>query len=894
MGLPGVVPALAYLTASNRKGLGDHVPEFESGTLDAAGKDVVVVGGGDTAMDCVRTAVRQGARSVKCLYRRDRGNMPGSVREVQHAEEEGVEFVWLSAPEAFLGDDGVNGVRAVRMRLGLPDATGRQAPEPVPGSGFRLAADLVVNALGFDPEDLGGMFGEPRLKLSRWGTVTIDWDTMMTSLPGVFAGGDIVRGASLVVWGVRDGRDAAAGIHRFLAGEAADERPALALRILTEAAMADFLESGDEFLTAYAANVERLRAAGADDLELERDGCGVGCVVAIDGKPRREVVVKGIEALKAVWHRGAVDADGKTGDGAGIHVQIPQDFFREQIKGAVDTETKARGRHGVPAAQQLRAQERAGRMVESEILRFGYAIHGWRQVPVDTSVLGEKARRPGPRSSRSSSATRSGVDEDAFERDLYVIRRRIEKPALADNITDFYICSLSCRSVIYKGMFLAEQLAVFYPDLQGRALRLELRASTTSATRPTRFPTWKLAQPFRVLAHNGEINTLQGNVNWMRSHETRMASEVFGPYIDDMKPVIQPGGSDSAALDNVFEVLVRAGRQLPMVKTLLIPEAWSHRTTMPAGAPRPVQLLQLRDGAVGRPGRALRHRRPLGHGRHGPQRPAPDALRPHRRRPADRRLRGRHGAARGDRRASRRAASGPAQMIAVDLAEGALYRDREIKDYLAAPQALRQVGREHHGRRRTMRPSGRRAAPTRPRGAAPPPARRRHHHGGPGADPPPHGARTARRRSARWATTRRWPCSPSSTAACTTSSGRTSARSPTRRSTRLRETARDEPARPGSAISATSSTRTRASAGCSQLESPVLTTAEFEAMRGYMGEQRAPRSTAPSTGATAARCARATRSTASAARPRTRCAAAAVHVILSDEHVSGRAARRCR
>jgi glutamate synthase (NADPH) small chain len=229
VGLPGVVPALAYLTASNRKGLGDHVPEFESGTLDASGKDVVVVGGGDTAMDCVRTAVRQGAKSVKCLYRRDRGNMPGSVREVQHAEEEGVEFVWLSAPEAFLGDDCVNGVRAVRMRLGLPDATGRQAPEPVPGSGFRLAADLVVNALGFDPEDLGGMFGEPRLKLSRWGTVTIDWDTMMTSLPGVFAGGDIVRGASLVVWGVRDGRDAAAGIHRFLAGEAADERPALAL-----------------------------------------------------------------------------------------------------------------------------------------------------------------------------------------------------------------------------------------------------------------------------------------------------------------------------------------------------------------------------------------------------------------------------------------------------------------------------------------------------------------------------------------------------------------------------------------------------------------------------------------------------------------------------------------
>jgi glutamate synthase (NADPH/NADH) small chain len=229
VGLPGVVPALAYLTASNRKGMGDHVPGFESGTLNAAGKRVVVVGGGDTAMDCVRTAVRQGARSVRCLYRRDRANMPGSMREVRHAEEEGIEFVWLSAPEAFVGDGTVEGVRAVRMRLGLPDATGRQTPEPVPGSGFRLEADLVVNALGFDPEDLGGMFGERHLKLSRWGTITIDWDTMMTSLPGVFAGGDIVRGASLVVWGARDGRDAAAGIHRHLAAQAAQERPALAL-----------------------------------------------------------------------------------------------------------------------------------------------------------------------------------------------------------------------------------------------------------------------------------------------------------------------------------------------------------------------------------------------------------------------------------------------------------------------------------------------------------------------------------------------------------------------------------------------------------------------------------------------------------------------------------------
>jgi glutamate synthase (NADPH) small chain len=222
-GLGGIVPALEFLTASNRKGLGDPVPAFEDGSLNAAGKHVVVVGGGDTAMDCVRTAVRQGARSVRCLYRRDRANMPGSQREVANAEEEGVEFVWLTAPEAFLGDDDgrVAAVRAHRMRLGAPDASGRQAPEVEPGSSFRLEADLVIKALGFDPEDVPGLFGEPALKVSRWGTIGVDWGTMMTSLPGVFAGGDIVRGASLVVWGVRDGRDAAQGIHTYLSSGAA-------------------------------------------------------------------------------------------------------------------------------------------------------------------------------------------------------------------------------------------------------------------------------------------------------------------------------------------------------------------------------------------------------------------------------------------------------------------------------------------------------------------------------------------------------------------------------------------------------------------------------------------------------------------------------------------------
>ena len=212
----GIVDALDYLIASNRNGFGDAVPAFDSGALNAAGKAVVVIGGGDTAMDCVRTAVRQGATSVKCLYRRDRANMPGSQREVVNAEEEGVEFVWLAAPVGFEGDP-VATVTVERMRLGAPDASGRRSPEPDPAGSYAIGADLVIRALGFDPEDLPALFGAPELRVSRWGTLLIDPPTMMTSLPGVFAAGDIVRGASLVVWAIRDGRDVAVKIGQYLA-----------------------------------------------------------------------------------------------------------------------------------------------------------------------------------------------------------------------------------------------------------------------------------------------------------------------------------------------------------------------------------------------------------------------------------------------------------------------------------------------------------------------------------------------------------------------------------------------------------------------------------------------------------------------------------------------------
>ncbi|MFQ5984909.1 MAG: NAD(P)-dependent oxidoreductase [Alphaproteobacteria bacterium] len=233
-GVPGVglgnviqLP-LDYLIASNRKGLGDPVPAFDSGALDGRGRNVVVVGAGDTAMDCVRTAVRQGACSVRCLYRRDRPNMPGSRREVIHAEEEGVEFVFLATPEAFLGNGTVRQVRAARMRLTTADTSGRLAPEPVPGESFKLDAELVIAALGFDPEDLPAAFGRPDLEVTPSGTLRVDDKTKMTNLDGVFAAGDIIRGASLVVWAIRDARDAARSIDAYLRAKAERDVPPLA------------------------------------------------------------------------------------------------------------------------------------------------------------------------------------------------------------------------------------------------------------------------------------------------------------------------------------------------------------------------------------------------------------------------------------------------------------------------------------------------------------------------------------------------------------------------------------------------------------------------------------------------------------------------------------------
>ena len=214
--LENIFPAMEFLTASNKKGLGDKVELFDKGILNAEGKDVVVIGGGDTAMDCVRTSVRQNAKSVKCIYRRDKENMPGSAREVANAEEEGVEFVWLSSPKEFKGKNKIENLVVDQIKLGEPDESGRRKPEIKEGSAFEIKADMVIKALGFDPENLPLLFDAQELQITKWGTIKTDFDTMETNLKGVFAAGDIVRGASLVVWAIKDGRDAASSIKTYL------------------------------------------------------------------------------------------------------------------------------------------------------------------------------------------------------------------------------------------------------------------------------------------------------------------------------------------------------------------------------------------------------------------------------------------------------------------------------------------------------------------------------------------------------------------------------------------------------------------------------------------------------------------------------------------------------
>ncbi|MGA1268756.1 MAG: glutamate synthase large subunit [Gemmobacter sp.] len=442
------------------------------------------------------------------------------------------------------------------------------------------------------------------------------------------------------------------------------------------------------WVAAEEARRARVAAEGLYREEDEHSSCGVGLVVDIAGRPSRKVVELGIEALKAVWHRGAVDADGKTGDGAGIHVQIPVPFFYDQIRRTGHEPDRARliavGQVFLPRTD-FGAQERCRTIVESEVLRMGHYIYGWRHVPVNTGVLGEKANATRPEIEQILIRNEKGIDEERFERELYIIRRRIEKAAAAAQITGLYLCSLSCRSIIYKGMMLAEQVAEFYPDLKDARFESAFAIYHQRYSTNT-FPQWWLAQPFRMLAHNGEINTLKGNVNWMRSHEIRMASNTFGEMAEDIKPIIPAGTSDSGALDAVFEVMVRAGRSAPMAKTMLVPEAWSKATDEmpkawadmyaycnavmePWDGPAALAMTDGRWVCGGLDRNGLRPMRYvvtgeglLVAGSEAGMVPVEEAG------------------------VVEKGALGPGQMIAVDMAEGRLYHDREMKDRLAHAQ----------------------------------------------------------------------------------------------------------------------------------------------------------------------------------------------------------------
>ena len=328
----------------------------------------------------------------------------------------------------------------------------------------------------------------------------------------------------------------------------------------------------------YKKNLKKLTDKNIYESRNEHDACGVGFVASTDRKKSRKVVEFGIEALKAVWHRGAVDADGKTGDGAGIHIEIPKDFFIERIENAGRKHNQGEicvGMIFLPR-NDYTSQEKCKTIVENELLNKNYYIYRWRQVPVNTKVLGIKAETNRPEIVQVIFKSNNiNLKGDNLERDLFVIRKKIEKQSNLLKLKDFYISSFSSRSIIYKGMFLAESLSDFYPDLMdkrfiSRFAIFHQRYSTNT------FPSWDLAQPFRTLAHNGEINTIKGNINWMKIHEQDMNNKLFED-IEDLKPVIASGNSDSAALDNVFELLVRSGKSVPLTKLMLIPDAWSKR-----------------------------------------------------------------------------------------------------------------------------------------------------------------------------------------------------------------------------------------------------------------------------------------------------------------------------
>ena len=443
---------------------------------------------------------------------------------------------------------------------------------------------------------------------------------------------------------------------------------------------------------------DRLAAEGMYRPDMESDACGVGLVAATDGKASRRVVQSAIDALKAVWHRGAVDADGKTGDGAGLHVDLPLRFFDDAILASGHKVLPNRlgvGMIFLPRTD-LGAQETCRTIVEAAIIEAGYTIYGWRQVPVDVSVIGMKAQALRPEIEQIMIAGPLPDDATAaeFEKNLYLIRRRIEQRVIAAQIQGFYVCSLSCRSIIYKGLFLAESLSLFYPDLQDQ--RFESRVAIFHQRYSTNtFPQWWLAQPFRCLAHNGEINTIRGNKNWMLSHEIRMASLAFGDNSEDIKPVIPAGASDTAALDAVFETICRAGRDAPTAKLMLVPEAWQERGDVPdAHAAMYSYLASVMEPWDGPAALAMTD------GRWAVGAVDRNALRPLRyTRTSDGLLI--VGSESGmvvvpESTVVAKGRLGPGQMIAVDLDSGELLEDRAVKDRIAAEHDYAAMIGEFH------------------------------------------------------------------------------------------------------------------------------------------------------------------------------------------------------
>ena len=433
----------------------------------------------------------------------------------------------------------------------------------------------------------------------------------------------------------------------------------------------------------YKKNKKLLEENHAYYPNLEHDACGVGMIASTNGKKSRKIVEYGIEALKAIWHRGAVDADGKSGDGAGIQLEIAPDFFNKKILSTGHKPDKTKricvGMIFLPRTNYS-DQENCRKIIESVLLKENFSIYGWRQVPVNSNVLGKTAEQSRPEITQVLFKKNKELKTNDLERELFVVRKKIEKLARQSQLKEFYICSFSSRSIVYKGMFLAEALADFYPDLNDKDLTSRFvifhqRYSTNT------FPSWDLAQPFRTLAHNGEINTLKGNINWMKIHEQDMSSPLF-KNVDDLKPVIR-SSSDSGALDNVFELLTHSGKLAPLIKLMMIPDAWSKRSkTVPKKHQDLFNFLNSSIEPWDGPAAIC----------------ATDAkwvlastdrngLRPLRFATSSDDLFF-AGSESGmikipEEKITSKGKLGPGQIIAIDLKEGRLYKDEEIKDYLA-------------------------------------------------------------------------------------------------------------------------------------------------------------------------------------------------------------------